>query len=867
MSLRDVVTPETPDGEGGPASAADLRMAEILRRDTQTVRARDELQQEASEEADDLLGRLNALEFIDDVLGEECQLPSRIGEFEIQGVLGRGGMGTVYRAYQKTLDREVALKVLAPRFSSDVTMRKRFRKEAKASAAMHHQHIVPIYDYGEAGGNVFFAMERVHGVSLDKYISAARRNGGGALDPRDAARRFAGVADALAFAHKRQILHRDVKPGNVLVHPDGTLALADFGLSKFLDDEPSAHLTSVGGFLGTLHYAPPEQARGEKLGPASDLYSLGVTMFETLVGNLPIRGDTTEAMLHALLHEEPQRLRQALPKAPRDLDVVIEKLLQKDPRHRYQDGEALALDLLRVAEDEPVRIRRQSALGRLYRRAKRNPVVTASLGTLLVLLLVVALWVKSLSDNKALKGRESLSNASVVLAREQGRVLGPHSILNALLGMPLQETAPDSQFLHELDQAERRLADRSDELEKYRASYRGDVLTGPDAVATALLAGQGRKVVDVATARIDAMFDAGDTHGLAARIDLYNLYLARAMAYLSASVADPEAADRDLYLASFMRGRAFLPRLLRALLQGAKSNPNQLLQTLQKLAEDALQRRVAGQLLLAFAGLCPPADCHLMHFSLEYSVRRQLTQRALEWLGNDAVRGEPDAPVGLERRLANLAATVLDDSGNAPVVAASFAAAREVLAKWVLPGSPLRGWAFAFHLLGDEAMSLDGVDDEARVYGAAGLVRVVQLRMGIDRGETYLRGMHDKLGAVARASKSVAAVALQASLQAWVGSFADAEPAVRAWLRVEPANPHASACMFCCLVRHGVRSESDLFQLATHAQEAQRNAVDPNAIARLMLQRLDTRQRIVGQKAPESPLLQRMRRLLEGSGG
>src|SRR5690606_37031969 len=138
--------------------------------------------------------------------------------------------------------------------------------------------------------------------------------------PLDAARRFAGVADALALAHKRQILHRDVKPGNILVQPDGTLALADFGLSKFLG-EASVHLTSVGGFLGTLHYAPPEQARGEPLTPASDLYSLGVTMFEAITGELPLRGDSTEAMLQALLHEEPRRLRDLLPRVPRDLDA------------------------------------------------------------------------------------------------------------------------------------------------------------------------------------------------------------------------------------------------------------------------------------------------------------------------------------------------------------------------------------------------------------------------------------------------------------------------------------------------------------------------------------------------------------------
>ena len=152
-------------------------MASILGDKAKSLEARNNLRKEGTDEADDLLGRFNAMDFIDSVLGEDYELPEKIGDFEITGVLGRGGMGTVYKAYQENLDREVALKVLAPRFSSDPTMRTRFRKEAKATAAMHHRHIVPIYGYGEASGLLFFAMELVEGVSLDKHVTVAPSRG------------------------------------------------------------------------------------------------------------------------------------------------------------------------------------------------------------------------------------------------------------------------------------------------------------------------------------------------------------------------------------------------------------------------------------------------------------------------------------------------------------------------------------------------------------------------------------------------------------------------------------------------------------------------------------------------------------------
>ncbi|MBP8302208.1 MAG: serine/threonine protein kinase, partial [Planctomycetes bacterium] len=208
-------------------AAADARMADMLRGSTSGAELRRELVSDDTEQASDLLARLDALDFVQQVVGGSSDVPTRLGDYTIKGLLGRGGMGTVYLGWQEELEREVALKVLSPHFSSDSTMRKRFRAEARATAALHHRHIVPIYDYGESQGMLYFAMERVDGMSLDKHIAAARRSSRLPMDPLEASRRFAGVADALGLAHRRRLLHRDVKPGNILVGSDGTLALTD----------------------------------------------------------------------------------------------------------------------------------------------------------------------------------------------------------------------------------------------------------------------------------------------------------------------------------------------------------------------------------------------------------------------------------------------------------------------------------------------------------------------------------------------------------------------------------------------------------------------------------------------------------------
>src|SRR5690606_2409849 len=385
----------------------------------------------------------NALEYLDRVVGEiGGDTPERLGEYRIVGLLGRGGMGTVYEAFQDSLERTVALKVLSPSMTSDPRMRRRFRTAARANATLHHQHIVPVYGFGEASGHLYFAMERVEGVSLDKHVSAARHRGGQAMEPREAARRFAGVADALAHAHRRGILHRDVKPGNILVHPDGTLALADFGLSKVVDEQ-SISRSQHGGCLGTLHYAAPEQARGRPATAASDLYSLGVTIYECVTGRLPLRSESTEALLQALLHEQPRPLRQVLPRAPRDLELVLEKLLAKEPEDRYADGEVLARDLLRVADDEPVHVRRRALPVRVWRVVRKHRLLSATAGVAFCLLLaVLGVWWLLLGEEEL--GRIStheiqLAKAVARAEGELGRFDGPDGLLESLVGLELPD--------------------------------------------------------------------------------------------------------------------------------------------------------------------------------------------------------------------------------------------------------------------------------------------------------------------------------------------------------------------------------------------------------------------------------------------
>lgn len=686
------------------SSAADALMAEILkdqesRRSSSFAELRGKLASEGTESARDVLGRLDALDFVNSIVGEVTDMPDRLGDFKITGLLGRGGMGTVFEAWQESLEREVALKVLAPRLATDATMRQRFRAEARASAALHHQHIVPIYGFGEAQGFLYFAMERVNGVSLDKHIAAARLKNSVPPDPGDLARRFSGVADALSHAHRRRILHRDVKPGNILVHPDGTFALADFGLSKMLDTQ-SMSVTQGGGFLGTLHYTPPEQALGRDVSSASDLYSLGVTIFEALTGELPLSGKTTESMLEALLHGNPKRLCALRPDAPKDLDAVLEKLLSRDPADRYQDGEELARDLVRVADGEPVRIRRQSLMVRVWRRAKKNPALTGAAAVALVSLLALAgalTWTQ-IEHAKSMRFRfeNELQLAMDAAQSEVGAPAGPPGLLEALTGVAAEEAPAGSTVLDHLATARSLQPGEAERAEELRDAYYQDPLPA----ATALIRqGRGYEAVKLLDQKIATLERSRGGQTDARRLQFYGLYVSRAIARMTASVGMAAEARIDIACAHVERPGALFPNILMAILGWSEASgaPALLadLETAIAPGGDAA-RKAALTLLRAFAGVHRAPDSNLMPFALSYGVRKALETHVAGVLG--PARTESGF-VGLERELATLAKRGLGALSDALELGKVLDDAGTILDQRLDPRSPLAAWRGVFGLL------------------------------------------------------------------------------------------------------------------------------------------------------------------------
>ncbi len=683
--------------------ATDQRMADVLRGSSSGADLRRALREETTAEASDLLSRLNALDFVQQVVGNTADVPTRIGAYHVKGVLGRGGMGTVYLGWQEDLEREVALKVLSPTYSSDVTMRKRFRAEARATAALHHRHIVPIYDYGEAQGVLFFAMERVDGMSLDKHIAAARRVQKLPLEPLDAARRFAGVADALGLAHRRRLLHRDVKPGNILVAQDGTLALTDFGLAKALD-HASMRLTSKGGgFLGTLHYASAEQALGRDLTPASDLYSLGVTIFEAITGELPVAGKTTEALLQSILHGTPQRLRDCITKPPRDLEAVLDKLLCREPLDRYQDGEDLARDLQRIADGEPVHIRRLPMHVRVWRRMRKNPVLSGAIAAAVVLLLLTLVllngWRRERGQSLVLRHQEQLVTIAKSISTERGDISGPPALLYALTGVELPSALPSDAVLRDLARAERELP-LDEQVDQMRKAW----LQDPEPKATLFLReGRGYEALRLLDAAIEKAVAQRTVGELVGELILYRLYLARGVANLTAAVARPNEARTDLALASYLRpGAAFPIALLDVLNVVQSTDANTAIERLQSdlKAASPERLRVVGLLLWAVAALQPHERANCMDFAVGYPKRRALHALALRWLGEKPAGCRAcGQPTGLSAILAASCREALDKLGEPGYVRDLAQRTTAVVESAVSPESPLQGWRFVLQML------------------------------------------------------------------------------------------------------------------------------------------------------------------------
>jgi serine/threonine-protein kinase len=262
-----------------------------------------------------------------------------LGEFQLTKKLGAGGMGVVYKAHQTSLDRPVALKVLAKHLAANPAFVDRFYREARTMAKLDHPNIIHGYAVGEEHGWHYFAMEYVDGDSMEAWVERL-----GKLDLGDVLHIGLRCAEALGYAHQRQLVHRDIKPGNILVTSDGKVKIADLGLAKALDEEMS--LTQSGTGMGTPYYMPPEQARNAKhVDGRSDIYALGATLYHLLAGKLPFQGQTTVELIEAKQKGEYPPARRFNPEVPERLDLILDKTLSPDPNHRYQDCQAFLRDL------------------------------------------------------------------------------------------------------------------------------------------------------------------------------------------------------------------------------------------------------------------------------------------------------------------------------------------------------------------------------------------------------------------------------------------------------------------------------------------------------------------------------------------
>lgn len=338
--------------------------------------------------------------------------PQQIGDYSIDREIGRGGMGAVFEAHQQSLDRRVALKVLLLPGSRDDEALERFHQEAQLAAKLHHTNIVPVFEVGTANGVSFFAMQLIDGPSLDVVRKAAQRT---VQEPSShdveafdlVTSEFVGdlttrrgrqayfyrvadlgqhVAEALGYAHRHHVVHRDVKPSNLLLDRDGVVWVTDFGLATSQDSD----LTRTGDLLGTLRYMSPERFQGDS-NQSGDIYGLGVTLYELLTLRPAFDGSDQLQLIETISRQEPRSPRSLQPELPRDLEVIVQKAMRKDVRDRYPTAEAMARDLRCFVNGQPIAARRMSTSERLTRWCGRNPVVASLLASVALLLLTTSI--------------------------------------------------------------------------------------------------------------------------------------------------------------------------------------------------------------------------------------------------------------------------------------------------------------------------------------------------------------------------------------------------------------------------------------------------------------------------------------------
>ena len=334
-----------------------------------------ELVNEVRNLADSLAGGASGLPELPSLPGSPLPF-ERVGPFRLVRHLGGGGMGMVYLAEQEPIGRPVALKLMRPAIAASEDARRRFLQEARAIARLGHPHIVTVHAAGEEQGTLYLAMELVPGRSLDELLAEWCSGGG-----RPPASRFvrwgAEIARALSAAHAAGLIHRDVKPHNLRITPEGKAVLLDFGLAR---DLQGSQVSLVGAFQGSPSYASPEQVRGDSaaIDERTDVYSLGVTLYEALAGTVPFEGETAARVFEEILHGDPATLRERNPQISAELEAVVSCAMARDPERRYASAADLAEDLEALLEMRPVAARPAGAPRRLLKWVRRHPAVATA---------------------------------------------------------------------------------------------------------------------------------------------------------------------------------------------------------------------------------------------------------------------------------------------------------------------------------------------------------------------------------------------------------------------------------------------------------------------------------------------------------
>ena len=336
------------------------------------------------------------------------KVPGEIGPYEIQNLLGEGGMAAVYQARHKQLDRIVAIKVMKD--ISDDTALKRFISESRVNAKLKHPHIIGIYDAGEADGFNYITMDLVRGQTFDDFLTKKP-------PLRKSLQIMKLVLEAMEFAHDHKVVHRDLKPSNIMIENESERPIVmDFGLAK--DSCQSSDLTKTGDIMGTPKYMAPEQARGQrrKISARTDVYSLGAILYEVLTGTAPVQGRTAMDMMYQLINSEIVPVRERNPRIPVPLESICMKALQKDPQKRYASAKEFRRDLDLFLKKKKVKTaRRQSSLSRAWQKIKKHK-FTIGIPVIILLVIINFAWIQSLKEKKSKSSQQVQQTIAQVIA-------------------------------------------------------------------------------------------------------------------------------------------------------------------------------------------------------------------------------------------------------------------------------------------------------------------------------------------------------------------------------------------------------------------------------------------------------------------